>query len=389
MNYKNVQKTIRDILFEWNPRVTDDHSAGKLAKAQKGSEHDLPLAADSRSSIDSIVSRPPVEDSGYVPTTATDLGAAIRALSELLTGEQISHAYGEIRKIIDNAGSAQPTPDSMKESVYDDYDSFELPDDSDMPEEFRSGYSIEEPDEEPEEPSGFTSSKSSGEASLEDLLSLGILPDEKKSISSVKQYIGKGQANLAIRMAFGSAEVEKAMEYALKIWVGALKADGGITEEQAAGFLQNPKGAIQSPGLKAFFQLGFAGPAMKPILNARNKQIKKEVADLGTPDQLKNMLFSQTVGLSPINGKKIRMKLSNIYKDASMTEIDEMVKKFAGYVKSNAIKYQKDYFKEIDLTKEVKDAWSKLSTDKKIDITYAAMDEVIDTEDKFRKAGIR
>ena len=49
-----------------------------------------------------------------------------------------------------------------------------------------------------------------------------------------------------------------------------------------------------------------------------------------------------------------------------------------------------DYIsKRIDLTKEVKDAWSKLSTDKKIDITYAAMDEVVDSEDKFKKAGIR
>ena len=392
MNYKNVQKTIRDILFEWNPRVTDDHSAGKLAKAQKGSDYNLPLAADSRSSIDSIVSRPPIEDSNYVPTTATDLGAAVRALSELLSGEQISSAYEVIKQAIENAGLAQSNPDNMKESVYDNFDSFDYPDDSDMPEEFRGGgYSIEEPEDsdEPEESPSFKSSKSSGEASLDDILNLGILPDEKKSISSAKQFIGKSQANLAIRMAFGSAAVEEAMEYALKIWVGALKADGGITEEQAAGFLQNPKGAIKSPGLKAFFQLGFAGPALKPILNARNNQVKKEIADLGTPQQLKNMLYSQTIGLSPVNGKKIRMKLNGIYKDASMTEIDEMVKKFAGYVKSNYTKYQKDYFKDIDLTKEVKDAWSKLSTDKKIDITYAAMDEVIDTEDKFKKAGIR
>ena len=235
----------------------------------------------------------------------------------------------------------------------------------------------------------FKASKASGEASLEDILNLDILPDEKKSISGAKQFVGKGQSNLAIRMTFGSAEVEKAMEYALTIWVGALKADGGITEEQAAGFLQNPKGAIKSPGLKAFFQLGFAGPALKPILNARNKQIKKEIVDLGTPDRLKNMLFSQTVGLSPVNGKKIRMKLNGIYKDASMTEIDEMVKRFAGYVKSNYVKYQKDYFKDIDLTKEVKEAWSKLSTDRKIDITYAAMDEVIDTDNKIRKAGLK
>ena len=279
MKYKNVRKVINDILFEWNPRVTDDHSAGKLAKAQKGSEHDLPLTADDRTSIDSIVSVPPIEDSNYVPITSTDLGAAVRALSELLTAEQISFAYKEIKQTIENAGLAQTTPDSMKESAYDNYDSFDLPDDSDMPEEFRSGYSIEEPEDEPEESPGFKSSKSSGEASLDDILSLGILPDGKKSISGAKQFIGKGQANLAMRMAFGSAQVEKAMEHALKIWVGALKADGGITEEQAAGFLQNPKGAIKSPGLKAFFQLGFAGPAMKPILNARNNLIKKEIAD--------------------------------------------------------------------------------------------------------------
>ena len=268
MNYKNVRKVINDILFEWNPRVTDDHSAGKLAKAQKGSEHDLPLTADDRTSIDSIVSVPPVEDSSYVPVTSTDLGAAVRALSELLTAEQISFAYKEIKQTIENAGLAQPTPDSMKESVYDDYDSFELPDDSDMPEEFRSGYSIEEPDDEPEE-RGFQASKSSGEASLQDILDSGILPDDVQSISAVKAFITRTQKKQSLNMVFGVDNVKKAQGFAADIWIRALQHEGGITADQAAGFKQNIEGTKDSPGFRSFWQFGFFEPAVKPTIRKK------------------------------------------------------------------------------------------------------------------------
>ncbi len=394
MKYNNIRKIVNGILFEtsYNIRSTEDHRAGQFAAHQTGEEDsgkpslpkELPLQPSDNMGLNSIVSRPPIEDDSYVPKTPSELGAAIKALSELMGNDEVSSIYPQIKDIMKNGTGSEKVNEA-----YNDYGDFDLPDDSDMPEEFRSGYSIEEPEDEPEPSPSFKPSKTSGEASLDDILSLGILPDEKKSISSAKQFVGKSQANLALRLAFGLPEVEKAMEYALNIWVGALKADGGITEEQAAGFLQNPKGAIKSPGLKAFFQLGFAGPALKPILNARNRQIKKEIVDLGTPDWLKNMLFSQTVGLSPVNGKKIRMKLVDNYKDAEMNEVDDMVRKYAGYVKSNYEKYQKDYFKSVDLTKEVRNAWSKLSTDQKIDITYAAMDEVIDHDEKSRKAGLR
>jgi len=392
MDYKNVRKIIGDILFEWNPRVTNDHAAGKLAKAQKGSEHNLPLDADSRVGLDSIVSKPPVEDSSYTPLTATDLGAAVRALSELLSGEQISSAYGEIKQAIENAGLAQSDPDSMKESVYDDYDSFELPDDSDMPEEFRTGYSIEEPDDEPDDElgeKGFQPSKSSGEASLQDILDSGILPDDVQSISAVKAFITRTQKKQSLNMVFGVDNVKKAQGFAADIWIRALKHEGGITADQAAGFKQNMEGTKDSPGFRSFWQFGFFEPAVKPIVNARNKKVKEDIANLGAPKELENMMFSQTIGLSPVNGKKIRMKLNNLFPDKDMKEIDSLVIKYAGYVKSNYIEYQQGYFEDVDLLDAVKDAWSKKSVDFKVDVTEKAMDDAIDFDEKSRRAGIR
>ena len=390
MNYKNVRKIINGILFEWNPRVTDDHSAGKLAKAQKGSEYDLPLAADDRTSIDSIVSKPPVEDSDYVPMSATDLGAAVRALSELLTGEQIATAYTEIKQAIENAGLAQPTPDSMKESAYDDYDSFELPDDSDMPEEFRTGYSIEEPEDEPEEElPAFKASKSSGEASLQDILDSGILPDDVQSISAVKAFITRTQKKQSLNMVFGVDNVKKAQGFAADIWIRALQHTGGISADHAAGFKQNIEGTKESPGFRSFWQFGFFEPAVKPIVNARNKKVKEDITNLGAPKELENMMFSQTIGLSPVNGKKIRMKLNNLFPDKDMKEIDSLVIKYAGYVKSNYKEYQQGYFEDVDLLDAVKDIWSKKSVDFKVDVTEKAMDDAADFDKKSRRAGLR
>ena len=196
-----------------------------------------------------------------------------------------------------------------------------------------------------DKPQKFKSSKSSGEASLQDILDSGILPDDVKSISGAKSFEGKAKRNLAYRSIFGAAAVEKAMRYALDIWVGALKADGGITDEQAKGFLQNSKGATQTTAFKSFFEMGFMAPALKPMRLARDKQVKKDMSNADVPPQLENMIFSQTVGLSPQNPGKIRLKLNREFPDMKMEEMDETTKKLSSFVKDNAKKFQQDYFK--------------------------------------------
>ncbi len=51
MNYKDIKSVISGILFEYNYRTGADHSAGKLAKAQKGADFDTPLQPDAVSQI--------------------------------------------------------------------------------------------------------------------------------------------------------------------------------------------------------------------------------------------------------------------------------------------------------------------------------------------------
>lgn len=391
MKYENLRDIIGSILFEttYKLKSTEDHRAGQFDDKNNTIPQELPLSPEENVSSNSIVSRPPVEDESYIPKTPSELSAAVKALSELMGNEEIEKAYSEIKDILKPGGS-------VKESVlkeygnYDDFDSFELPDDSDMPEEFRSGYSIEEPEDSSEqEPSGVKISKSSGEASYQDILDAKILPDDVQSISAVKAFITRAQKKQALNTIFGVSNVKKAQGYAAEIWIGALQADGALSPEHAAGFRQNIEGTKDAPGFRAFWQLGFFEPAIKPLVNARNKQVKADIAKLDPPKELVNMMFSQTIGLSPVNGKKIRMKLNDVFPDKSMTDIDELVKKFAGYVKSNYIKYQQEYFKDVDLSAAVKEAWSKKSVDQKIDITHAAMDEAEDFDNKSKKAGLR
>ena len=130
-------------------------------------------------------------------------------------------------------------------------------------------------------------------------------------------------------------------------------------------------------------------PAMKPMRLARDKEVRKRMSALDVPPQLENMIFSQAVGLSPQNPSKIRLKLNRTFPDMKMSEMDEMTQKLSDFVKNGAKEFQQDFFKSIDLVEAVRTAWSKKSTDEKIDITYAAMDEVIDFEEKSEEAGLR
>ena len=381
MKYEKIKKVVSQILFENSLESESPVSSSFDSTIPK----ELPLEPAETASLNSIVSRPPVEDEDYVPKTPSELSAAVKALSEMMSSDDIALAYAKIKSSL----VIRSEKSSVSESVYDDYEGLELPDDSDMPEEFRgAGYSIEEPDD-IEEPKNFQASKSSGEASLQDILDSGILPDDVKSISGAKSFEGRAKRNLAYRSVFGAAAIEKAMRYALDIWVGALKADDRITDEQAKGFLQNARGSMDAPGFKAFFELGFMAPAMKPMRLARDKEVRKQMSALDVPPQLENMVFSQAVGLSPQNPSKIRLKLNRTFPDMKMSEMDEMTQKLSDFVKNGAKEFQQDFFKSIDLVEAVRTAWSKKSTDEKIDITYAAMDEVIDFEEKSEEAGLR
>ncbi len=379
MKYDKIRQYVNSILFETSYlyRSTEDYRAGQFSDKKK----ELPVSPEDNVSLNSIVSRPPVEDDSYSPKTPSDLSAAVKALSDLMNNDEIAAAYVEIKDIL--------KPGSVKESrlLEIDFEDLESLDMSDIPDDVKRDF--EDRDMADSKPSSFKASKSSGEASLQDVIDSGILPDDVKSISGAKSYEGKAKRSLAMRSVFGSAEIEKAQRYALDIWVGALKADNRITDEQAKGFLQNAKGAMAAPGFKSFFELGFFSPAIKPLRNARDKEVRKQMSLIDVPPQLENMIFSQTVGLSPFNERKIRLKLNKEFPDMRLEEMDKEVQKMKNFVKGNMKKYQQDYFKSADLLDSVKKAWSKKSVDEKIDITYAAMDDAIDFEEKAKKSGLK
>ena len=377
MKYDNIRKYINDILFEttYLHRSTEDYRAGQFDDKKK----EVPLEPDNSMTSNSVISRPPVEDENYLPKTPSELSAAVKALSELMNNDEIAAAYTEIKGVF-QPGSIEES--RLLEIDFEDLDSLDT---SDIPDDIKADFE----DEPRQSKTSFQTSKSSGEASLKDVIDSGILPDDVKSISGAKSFEGKAKRNLAMRSAIGRQEVDKAMRYALDIWVGALKADGRIDDEQAKGFLQNAQGAMAAPGFKSFFEIGFFSPAIKPLRLARDKEVKKDMSSLNIPPQIENMVFSQTVGLSPYNERKIRLKLNSIFPDMNLEEMDQEVSKIKNFVKGNMKKYQKDYFKGVDLLSAVKKAWQKKSTDEKIDVTYAAMDDAVDFEEKARKSGLR
>lgn len=395
MKYTKVRKIINDILFEttYNIRSTDDHRAGQFAAHQSDPENEeskvalpkeVPLQPNEVSGINSVISRPPVEDSDYVPSTPSDLGAAIKALSEMMDGDQISSAYASIKDAL-NKGAVT---ENVNEA-YGDFDEFELPDDDDMPEEFRSGYSVEEePDEEQDEdPKKFQASKSSGEASLSDLVKTGLMPGVSGE-SGAKQWVGRKKKKMAAIHLIGDKQIQKAKNYARDIWVGALEASEALSSEESDA-LKKSDYTLTNPAFLSFFNLGFLEPALKPIRVQRDKDAKSAIADLGVPPQIEAMIFNQLTGNSPISARKIRLKLNRSFPDMDLEETDNAVQKSVSFIRSNTDKYQKDFLSDADFIKTVKDAWGKKSTQEKMDITYSAIDDAEDFQDKAGEIGLK
>jgi len=375
MNYEKIKKAVGQILFE-----TSSDKSKKGDDFQTTIPPELPLQPDEQASLNSIVSRPPVEDDDYVPKTPSQLSAAVKALSELMSSDEITTAYSKIKEFL---GAVTETK-RVTESVYDDDDS-EYPDDSDMPEEFRSGYSIEEePDEEPEK---FQPSKSSGEASLDDLVKTGLMPGVSGE-SGAKQWLGRAGKKMAALQMFDKDQLDQVKNFARDIWVGALEATKSIKSDEAEA-LRKSSYTLTNPAFLSFLNMGFLEPAIKPVKVQRDREVKKEMAALDFPPQIENMVFSQTVGLSPQSHRKIRMKLNREFPDMNLQEMDDLVKKAKSFISSSSEKYQKEFFASVDFLKAAKDAWNKKSTDEKMDITYASIDESESFQKQAEKVGLR
>jgi len=385
MKYNKVQSVINSILFEdaYSVRSTEDHKAGKQAAVTaKTVPKELPVSPDENVSLNSVVTRPPVEDDDYVPKTPSELSAAVKALSELLRSDEVAKVYAQIKDIVRDSGKVT---DSRVNEAYDDDDGFELPDDSDMPEEFRTGYSIEEePDEEPEK---FQPSKSSGEASLDDLVKTGLMPGVSGE-SGAKQWLGRAGKKMAALQMFDKDQIDQVKNFARDIWVGALEATKSIKPDEAEA-LRKSSYTLTNPAFLSFLNMGFLEPAIKPVKVQRDREVKKEMAALDLPPQIENMVFSQTVGLSPQSHRKIRMKLNREFPDMNLQEMDDLVKKAKSFINSSSEKYQKEFFASVDFLKAAKDAWNKKSTDEKMDITFAAIDESESFQKQAKKVGLR
>ena len=98
MKYNKLRQYIESILFEttYLARSTEDYRAGQFSDKKK----ELPLEPDDHVSLNSVVSRPPVEDDNYSPKTPSDLSAAVRALSDLMDNDEIAAAYAEIKNVL-------------------------------------------------------------------------------------------------------------------------------------------------------------------------------------------------------------------------------------------------------------------------------------------------
>ena len=366
MKYSNLEKIINNLLFEtsYNLRSSDDHSAGKLAKAQAGNQ-DLPVQADDQAGVNYIVSRPPVEDSEYVPKTPSELGAAVKALTEFLGNDDVIEIYRKVKdEVLGRDSSASEKMTEAYDDAYDDSVSGmqELPlEDMFDDEEKRDR-------EEPIQPSGNKQG-----IPYEDIADAGVIPGVK-STSGVKRYADKAMKKMLAMLVQGADSLDDAKDFARNEYVNLLDSLE-VIEPGEAPVLRKSSNLMNSAAYRHFFNKGFLEPGIKRLRLERDKLAKSKVGSLGFPEELSNMLFSQVVGDSPTNTKKIRMKLNRLMPDTPMPELDKMVRKANDFLRKNKEQFSMGWLKGVDIYDISRKSWQSKSDSDKRKIMLQSLEE--------------
>ena len=198
----------------------------------------------------------------------------------------------------------------------------------------------------------------------EDIAKAGTIPGVK-STSGVKRFADKAMKKMLAMMMQDGDALDAATDYAREEYVNLLDSVGAIEPDEVP-ILKKSENIKKSAAYRHFFNKGFLEPGIKRLRLDRDKMAKSEVSKLGFPEELSNMLFSQVVGDSPTSTKKIRMKLNRLMPDASMTELDSMVRKANSFLSKNKQEYSMGWLKGVDVYQLSRDIWnSKSDSDKK------------------------
>ena len=332
------------------------------------------------------VQRPPIEDEEYVPSSIEELSRAASAIAQLAPNETIEFFYRQLHKLLDDA-----TDRAHSKNQDDEFDAEGVnppavkeeairrkireilleqwnPDDELEYDEYRSGYSIEEPDLEPE-----PEASNPQELSLDDLArefgysgAPGIRQEIERLTNRLQYFATKVKSD----------DLEALTKYAVGEYIDALDESGLLDEEDVDDLRSAPNLVRDLDSFRYFFTTALVLPAYKQVVKDATKNVKTEISQLGIPKELHQTVFNQVTGAASRKPQVILKKLHNLVKTGKIKE-DE-VKSMAQKIEAAraALQSASDY--SDDLVQRALDKWQSTSKNSRVKVLKQSLEATLE-----------
>jgi len=349
------------------------------------------------------VSRPPIEDEDYIPTSTEELSKAAAAIAQLTPNDSIQFFYRQLHKLLDDA------TDKARERETETDEMIGLGGTPDAEEqEVSVGGNQEIEEDEPVKESVLRKSirkriiKVISEANW-DSPDPRWVEDEGYGIEEPERDMtpdGMGLDDLATEFGYAGApgvrqeidrltdrlkyfatkvkkdDLEALVTYAVGEYIDAMLAGDFIAAEDEKDLRGSPGLVRDLDSFKWFFVSSIVMPAYRQVVRIATKNIKKEIEDLGIPKQLHQTVFNQITGATSSSPKVIKKKLEKLV-TANTLSADE-AKSIAEKIKSAKIVLIAASEYSDDLVQIALDKWQSTSKNGKVKAVKQAMENTLE-----------
>jgi len=366
---------------------------------------EIPLKPTEMMSNQLATERPPIEDEEFEPANLAQLSKSAAAIAQLVPGDQIKFFYKELHKLLDSATDKQNAPDpkgqlgdqeseaekgeteplssdNNKETTEVKEESFrlmvrdillEMLSDEDKREldDFRGGYSIDEPEIEQK-----ASDEGETLETLADKMGFSGAPGARQYIDKIL----KKTQYFALKVK--PEDMKSLRDFATGEFIDLMGQTDLLDPEDIVELQQSPGAVNELDSFRFFFVAGFLMPAYQRVAREAKKRVIAKMQELGIPKKLEQTLLNQVLGNSARDRKALTTKLDKLVaagqipadsRDQIALNMDR------GFAEMKQLSEMTD-----DLVAKSQDVWSSMSKDKKMQ----ALDQALTQTSEFQEQGI-
>ena len=370
---------------------------------------EVPLKPTEMMSSQLATERPPIEDEDFEPENLSQLSKSAAAIAQLVPGDQVKFFYKELHKLLDTATEQQNAPDPKgqlgdqeSEAEKGEVESPNPKDNEDEKEvkeetfrrmvrsillemlsddekaeldDFRGGYSVEQPEASAPAPS----------ASSQDGQTLENLADQMgfSGAPGARQYIDKIlQKTQYFTMKVKPEDMNKLRDFAVGEFIDAMGQTDLLDPEDIVELQQAPQAVNELDSFRFFFVAAFLMPAYQKVAREAKARIKDQMKALKIPAKLEQTVLNQVTGGAKRDRRGLQAKLDKLVASGEVPadQRDEIAKNldqgFQSMLDAGELSE--------DLVQKSMDGWSSMSQQKR----SAVLDQALNQTAEFQEKGI-